>query len=139
MKKTLIALLILMMLLGFAAPALAAGTPTWWVPGDVDPTTKDPPVGYAIWSSGWARGSVDNTNGSQIIYVSVVIDVPNTYNVANKKLVWSQVEWTADGQNVAQTFPSTPQISYSNSPCPSSPADPLASPIGPAFLRDQGR
>jgi hypothetical protein len=135
MKKTLIAIVIMLTVFGVASPALASGTPSWWVPGN-DPKTAPP--GYASWNHGWASGSVVNAEGSQIIYVSVVLQVDNTYNVDNRKLVWAQAEWTPTGPNAAQTFPVTPIITYSNDPCPANVATPFVNPIGPFFMRNQG-
>ena len=135
MKKTLIVTLVLLSVFGVASPALAAGTPPWWVPGN---EPKTPPVGYAIWNYGWASGSVVNNGGDQIVYSSVVIQVNNVYNKDNRKLIWAQAEWTPTGLNVTQTFPITPVITYSYDPCPANVTDPLPNPIGPFFMTTQG-
>ena len=133
MKKTLIAMLIVLMVLGVASPALAAGTPTWWVPGN-------PPKGHGgpNWNYSWASGSVVNETGDQLVTVLVDVQVPNQFNSNRYKLVWAQAEWTPTGLNAAKTFPVTPQITYSNDPCPQIVGDALTNPIGPFLMRPQG-
>jgi hypothetical protein len=124
------AICILVLSLAFTTTALAAGTPGWW----------DNPDEHLTWQQSVYDGTVANT-GTQQQVVTVVVDVPNTYDPDATKDVWAQVEWEVvqgTAEFYTDSFPGM-LIRWNNDNCPATPSTPFPSPPdGFGYMTDEG-